>query len=202
MLKLNTLVFALALASASSAFGQVAEFSVGGGVTRMNNNDIGTLSTGGGRSDDVQLTDGWRINFRLTLNNWRFMGHEFGYAYNRTQFRLNTEGQLQQEVGTAIHQGFYNFLVYATPEGTRVRPFVTGGVHFNNTGFPGYSAVQGYGSTKYGYNYGGGLKVKLTDKFLIRFDVRDYSTGKPFDFPLQSGRIRLLEVSSSLAFYL
>jgi hypothetical protein len=188
----------LAVFFATTAFGQMAEFSLHGGVTRLRNSGIGTLTPGTGATpDDVELTNGWRFGFRVTLNNWRFAGHEFGYAYNRTQFRVNTVPV--QEVGTSIHQGFYNFLVYATPEGIRVRPFITGGVHFANTAFPGYSVTQGGGSTKFGYNYGGGIKVRVTDLFMLRFDIRDYSNPKPFDFPLKEGWMRLTEFSAGFA---
>ena len=45
----------------------------------------------------------------------------------------------------AIHQGGYNFLLYATPEGTRIRPFATGGVVFANYVPPGASATSGGG---------------------------------------------------------
>jgi hypothetical protein len=45
----------------------------------------------------------------------------------------------------AIHQGFYNYLVYATKEGFRVRPFATGGGHFSNFVPPGVSVTQGGG---------------------------------------------------------
>jgi hypothetical protein len=34
-----------------------------------------------------------------------------------------------------------------------------------------------------GYNYGGGVKVKVTEMFMIRFDVRQYQNSKPFDLP-------------------
>jgi opacity protein-like surface antigen len=189
--KLN--VLALAVASAASA--QVAEFSFSGGQSRLSNRAIGSLTTDpGARSDDIELRDGFRLGFRMTLNNWRFFGHEVGYAYNRTKFRIN--GTPPEDYGTAIHQGFYNFLVYATPEGSRVRPFGAAGGHFSNFVFPGYSVSSGGGSTKFGFNYGGGLKVKVSPMFLIRFDVRQYQSGKPFDFPLQSGLIRQMEYSA------
>ncbi|MBI4875622.1 MAG: outer membrane beta-barrel protein [Acidobacteria bacterium] len=193
-MKASTLcVFALALAS--TALAQVAEFSLSGGQSRLTNNGIGSLTAdASARSDDVQLTDGFRFGFRMTLNNWRFFGHEVGYAYNRTQFRMNT--QPAQDYGTAIHQGFYDFLVYGTPEGSRVRPFAAGGGHFSNYVFPGQSVTQGGGSTKFGFNYGGGVKVKAGSKFILRLDFRQYQNGKPFDLPAQSGLIRMNEISA------
>jgi hypothetical protein len=168
----------------------VAEFGVGGGVNRLSDK---TLFGG------LSLDDGWRMIFRLTLNNWRFFGHEFGYAYNRTAL-VQPTGEKQ---GMAFHQGFYNFLVYATPEGTRIRPFATGGGHFSNFVPPGTSATQGGGDNKFGVNYGGGIKVRATEKFLVRVDLRQYLTAKPFgDFGPVSGSLKQTEVSVGFSFVL
>jgi hypothetical protein len=99
----------------------------------------------------------------------------------------------------AIHQGGYNFLLYATKEGTRVRPFATGGVMFANYVPPGSSATSGGGENKFGVNYGGGVKVRLTSLFGVRLDVRQYTTPKPFgsSFPfLREGWLRQTEISA------
>ncbi len=42
--------------------------------------------------------------------------------------------------GMATHQGFYDFLVYATPEGSKIRPFIAAGAQFSNFVPPGSSA--------------------------------------------------------------
>ena len=102
--------------------------------------------------------------------------------------------------------GGYNFLVYATPEGTRIRPFATGGVLFANYTPPGSSASGGGGSTKFGFSYGGGVKIKLTSLFGFRVDVRQATTPKPdfgplFGVPnmfLKSGWMRLNEISAGV----
>jgi opacity protein-like surface antigen len=181
------------LALAATGAAQVAEFSASGGVSRLSNRDLGSLTTdASAKSNDLELRDGFRLGFRMTINNWRFFGHEVGYAYNRTQIRDNVGGQ---DYGTAIHQGIYNFLVYATPEGTKVRPFAAGGGHFSSYQWPGQSVTQGGGSTKFGFNYGGGIKVKAGSKFIVRLDYRQYKNGKPFDFPLQSGLLGQTEIS-------
>lgn len=186
-----------ALGLPATLFGQAAEFWLGGGTSTLTNKGIGSFSTTGS-ANDVQLKGGFRINFRLALNTRAYMGHEVGYAYNRTQ--LAVAGSADQ--GMAIHQGFYNFLLYATKEGSRVRPFGTGGVHFSNYVPPGSSVSQGGGSTKFGVNYGAGIKVRLTSLFGIRLDFRQYLTGKPFDLPLVSGKLRLNEISASFGMLL
>jgi hypothetical protein len=119
----------LLAASAVFANAQVAEFGLGGGVSRLSNRNIGS---------GYELGDGWNLIFRITVNNWNHFGQEFGYAYNRTQLQFAG----QDTGGMAIHQGFYHLLAYATPEGSRIRPFVSGGGHFSNFVPPGASAVR------------------------------------------------------------
>jgi|HigsolmetaAR202D_1030399.scaffolds.fasta_scaffold09461_2 hypothetical protein len=174
-------------------FAQVAEIGLHAGASRISNSEIGVLSSGG-TDFPVTLDDGWRLGFRLTINNWRFFGNEFGYAYNRTQLKIGGEGD-----GMAIHQGFYNFLGYALPEGSVIRPFATVGVHFSNYTPPGSSAASGGGDNKFGFNYGGGLKVRISPLFLLRFDVRQYQNGKPFDLPSADGLLRQTEISAGFS---
>lgn len=172
------------------AHAQVAEFSVSGGVSNLQNSSLGS---------GYSLDDGWRLVFRITLNSWAIFGQEFGYAYNRSHLLLAGADQ----GGMAIHQGFYNFLVYATPEGKRIRPFATGGVHFSNFVPPGASATYGQGSTKFGVNYGVGIKARISDKFQIRGDFRQFLTGKPFGDTLPvSGTLRQNEISVGFGFVL
>jgi opacity protein-like surface antigen len=187
-MKLRTLAVLLVSAAAPS-WAQVAEFGVSGGLSHINPKDL---------ASGFSLDDGWRIAFRLTLNSWAMFGHEFGYAYNRTQL---VSGGI--ESGMAIHQGFYNFLVYATPEGSRFRPFATGGGHFSNFVPPGASATSGQGDNQFGVNYGGGIKVRVGEKWMVRADFRQYLQGKPFgDFLPVSGTMRHNEYSVGFSFVL
>ena len=176
-------------AFAAIAPAQVAEFSVSGGVSRMG----GALLAS---NPDYTLGDGARIGIRFTINAWRFMGHEFGYGYAHSN--ISSQGQ---SVGFSIHQGFYNFLVYATPEGSRIRPFATGGVHFSSYVPPGGSSY--YSITKFGFNYGGGLKFRVSGPFGARIDFRQYNTGKP-DFGITeaapSGRLRQTEITAGVSY--
>ena len=182
-----------------SLVGQVAEFSFSGGKSLLRNSKLTDFTQDGGAGTEVRLKDGFRFGFRITLNNWRFLGHEFGYAYSRTKLSFQT--QPEQVYGTAIHQGFYDMLAYATPEGSRVRPFAAGGGHFANYLPPGLSVTSGGGETKFGFNYGGGIKVRVSSMFLVRFDVRQYHNPKP-DFipgPKPEGWIRQIEASAGFA---
>jgi len=180
----------LLTAISGAAQAQVFEGSINGGVSNLQNSSLGA---------GYSLDNGWNLTFRVTLNSWTYFGQEFGYGYNRTH--LLQSGQDQG--GMAIHQGFYNFLVYATPEGKRIRPFVAGGGHFSNFVPPGASATQGQGSNKFGVNYGAGIKMRVSEKFLVRADFRQYVTGKPFGDSLPvSGSLRQNVISFGVGFIL
>jgi hypothetical protein len=145
----------------------------------------------------------------MTLNNESHFGHEVQYAYSRTSLHIPAQPGTPATIlspgiapapasdqGMAIHQGGYNFLLYATNEGTRIRPFATGGVMFANYVPPGASATSGGGSNKFGFNYGGGVKMRITSLFGARLDVRQYTTPKPFGLALAQGWLRQTEVSA------
>jgi opacity protein-like surface antigen len=200
------------------AFGQSFEAAISGGEARFPSSaaNLGTASTDP-NSGNYVMKDGFRLTFRMAINSWRFFGHEIGYAYNRTSIDVpstsSTTVSLPGQPGSTttvpasslsvpIHQGFYDFLAYATPEGSRIRPFACGGVQFSSFFPPGTSAYYGNQVTKFGINYGGGLKAKVSGPWGIRFDARQYNTGKPFSFPNQSGRLLMWEFSAGLSFNL
>jgi opacity protein-like surface antigen len=206
----------LFLAGAGSAWGQLFEVWFNGGESLMSNKGLGTFNVDANGNplptatkNDVQFGDGFRFSFRMTLNNESHFGHEVQYAYSRTSLdipaqpatvgtinNVGTPATAASSQGMAIHQGGYNFLLYATNEGTRIRPFATGGVGFSNYVPPGSSAASGGGYNKFGFSYGGGVKIRLTSLFGARLDVRQYTTPKPFDLPLASGWLRQTEVSA------
>jgi hypothetical protein len=169
----------------ASAQAQVGEASLSIGVSNFRSARVGSVTVGG---PSVRLDNGFRLAARFTLNTKRFIGHEFGYAYSRSNLR-------ELQAGLPVHQGLYNFLLYATPEGARFRPFAAGGGHFSSFYPPGTSAYSGNGYTKFGVNYGAGLKFKINDVFQARIDLRDYVTGKPFGLLNSSGMLQQLEYS-------
>jgi opacity protein-like surface antigen len=176
------------------AFAQSGEISVSGGVTQIGGALITDTSTPG--NPDVTWKDGFRLAIRFTWNQGKLLSHEVGYGYSRTQ--LWEQGQ--EIAPISAHQGFYDALINATPEGSRVRPFACAGVQFTSFYPPGAS-VYGGSVTKFGFNYGAGIKVKLTPMWGIRADFRQYAMGKPdFGFGPLSGWMRLTEITGGFAF--
>jgi opacity protein-like surface antigen len=183
------------LSCAAAAFAQVGEISVSGGGARFGGGSSGTETTGPGAAP-ITVGGGFRLDIRLTLNTYRFFGHEFGYGYTRSTYHLPVSG----DVNVPQHQGYYDFLVYPIPEGKRIRPFATGGVGFASFFPPGASAYYGNQITKFGINYGGGIKARVSSIIGVRFDIRQYNTGHPFQFPNQSGRLLQTAYTGGVAF--
>jgi opacity protein-like surface antigen len=180
----RSLLLVLFMGSVFMAHAQMGEIGLSFGASKLRDNDLGSLP----QTQGYKAESNFRFAIRFTINNYRFFGHEFGYAYTRGKLTIPASAG-GGEVGMPIHQGMYNFLVYATPEG---------GGHFSTFYPPGSSVFQGNGVTKFGFNYGGGVKARISETWLVRFDVRDYSTGKP-DFGLvPEGRLKQLEVSGRL----
>src|SRR5689334_12515779 len=85
-MRFRLVVVATCLCS-SAGFGQVFEASLSGGVSRFGSGQIGYAPE---TTPDEQYTmqSGFRLTFRMTLNSWRFFGHEFGYAYSHTSMEI------------------------------------------------------------------------------------------------------------------
>jgi hypothetical protein len=207
---MRKLALLFALACAPSAWAQYLEAWFNGGQTFYKNAGLGSFSVLGGSKDDLKLDDGFRFSIRLAFNGDSYFGHEVQYAYSRAQLvqtiPATTIGgtATTSKQGMAVHMGGYNFLAYANHEGNRFRPFATGGVGFMNFVPPGSSAYSGGGDNKFGFNYGGGLKIRARGPIGFRVDVRQYASGKPFQstrFAIPTpakGWIRMNEISAGV----
>jgi hypothetical protein len=182
------------LVTSLPVFGQGAEVAITAGWGKFTNNTIGRGDVGAG-TEDFTVDDGVRIGTRLSMNTGLLIGHEFNYAWQKSDVKVAD----QSFGGISIHNLYYNFLLHATPEGSPVRPFVTGGAGVSVFNPPGVSSFSGAGDNKFGFNYGAGIKVRVTESYGFRLDVRDHVTGKPFDLPDNGGRLHNLEVSAGFS---
>ena len=196
----STFLAVALLCGASLAFGQSFEGAVSGGPTILSSGSTITpsLSSVPGAGDILKLDNGWNLGFRITVNPYRIFGYEFGYIYNRTHLLVGST----DIGGMAIHDGFADGLIYATKEGSRIRPFGAAGLNFTNIVQPGASA-QYSGQNKFGINYGAGIKVKVGSKWQLRFDIRQFNTSKPsFGLSGISGRLLQTQISAGFGFAL
>lgn len=187
---------------------QSAELGISGGYGTLGDNTLSMqrfTDVDGGA--EYTLSNGIRIGARMAFNPRAFLGHEISYAYQHGRL-----GYLESLPGTSVtddigairaHNMYYNAVAHATPTGTSFRPFVTGGGGFTSFFLPGISSFSGYGNTKFGYNYGGGIKINLT-MYGVRFDVRNHVTGRPFGqyLPNVEGTLNNLEFSMTFSLLL
>jgi hypothetical protein len=191
-MKRSLLALLFVVGTSSTAFAQLGEIWLSFGRANTRDNSLGNFQLDTGGTAPLEHKTSFRFSPRFTINNEGHFGHEFGYAYNRGKVKL----QDQDFFNMSIHQGMYNFLLYGTQEGSMVRPYATGGVHFSSFYPPGASVFGGNGITKFGFNYGAGVKVRAGDKYAIRLDFRDYWQGKP-DFGLAAeGLLKMIEISA------
>ena len=175
----------LNLLAPSTLRAQSREAWVSSGITGFGfpyshtNRDLGSTDPSGNRND-VQIDSGWRIGFRFAFNTSGSFGHEFEYNHTRPKLIDNT-GNILGVVGRddmQIHQAGYNFLYYFSPRESNIRPMATIGVHVNGFVMPASSSIHD-NDTEWGFNYGLGMKWRLTPLLAVRWDVRAYESGKP-----------------------
>jgi hypothetical protein len=185
---------------------QSGELWFSGGASILANRNIGSPFPDG-QPGDVRLADGFRVGLRFAFNSSGHIGHEIQYAYNRTNV-MDVTGAVLGDTGSAgmaIHQGGYNLLYYfrAMSEDLKVRPFITGGVHVSDSVLPGSAALTRT-SFKAGFNAGAGVKVRISTLFALRFDLRQYETGKPNWGGVlvnQGGLLHQTEASAGIGIY-
>ena len=139
---------------------------------------------------------GARFNL-LSRGHW---GGEFTYDYQKNTLMVSREGFPSVELDGAIHHFFYNMVFYPLRySDSKVIPFATGGV-----GLAAYSLstsalekaadpqVYGIGNLRemdkrFAYNYGFGLKAKISSRFGVRFDFRHVFSDVPsYGLPKES----------------
>ena len=147
--------------------------------------------------DNAFIGNGYNIGFRLNFNTSGPFSHEFQYTYSQPTFSLSSDHM-------EIHQVGYNFLYYFKPRESSVRPIVTAGVHLNDFVLPGSVIAPTDKNVKVGFNYGVGLKIRLTPLLGFRADLREYEIGKPDwggSFTSPGGWLHQTEASAGLGVY-
>jgi hypothetical protein len=191
-----------------AARGQTYEVSAFGGLMRMSKAPLGSLNSGSPRDNDTNFRNGFTYGLRFTYNMRGYYGHEFGYAYTRATVRTrvyDSAGAATPAEGRAVvHQAAYNFLIYFMPKDEWWRPYITGGGEAHRYGNPSITGWTGTPGMNYGANYGGGIKLKLMKHVLVRLDVRDQITGKPYklNFEIQTNPftvMRQMEASAGVS---
>ena len=118
----------------------------------------------------------------------RYLGGEFRYTFIDGDARLRSGGQ-QVTLGTLAHAVHYDILLYGTPKGSKIRPYVSagGGIKYY-VGDGGETAVQPLGKFAFMthaneveglFAAGAGVKFHIDEHWLVRVDFRYYLTPFP-----------------------
>ncbi len=213
-MRIALLCCALVALLAVPATPQSAELGITGGYGAFGDNSLSVAGIRDTMADiarevreEYTISNGVRVGGRMVFNTMAFIGHEVSYAYQHANLNFLSSGEGASESGdlgaVRSHHMYYNLALHALPTGMPVRPFVTGGGGFSSFFLPGISSFSGYGDTKFGYNYGGGVKFNFF-MYGIRFDVRNHVTGKPFGryLPNVDGTLNNLEFSMTFSLLL
>ena len=179
------------------------------GWSAMSTSYIGTDQLTGGSAHDLQVKSGAVFAVRFDLSQGEHIGYEFQYRNSRMPLQYNY-AQGAPQLQAAINEGGYSFVAYLNGRESRARFFGTAGLQVTDFVRPSDSAIgcesanctvasqppTTGGNFKVGFNYGAGAKIRIKSRYGVRFDVRQYVSGKPFNLPLSSGLLSRTEISA------
>ncbi len=165
------------------------EFSVFAGSSHRGEHVCATPFEGvGSRNVTLRFAPGYMAGVRISENLGEYFGAELDYslANQPVEFR-NLSPTLQVvNLDHRVHSVAYTVLVYGLKRNSRVRPYGAVG--------PGISLYETFGDSednavalglsltnrwKVAGIFGGGVKIRTTQRTGFRFDVRDHITGIP-----------------------
>ncbi|MGH9340231.1 MAG: outer membrane beta-barrel protein [Acidobacteriota bacterium] len=168
------------------------------GVSYLDDNTFATAQEGGQTQlVGLNFANGYVAGARITENLGENFGAELEYSYANHPMTFENLAQDLPRLDRHhhVHKLSYSILYYPLDRHSRIRPFgsVGGGASFYQaSGDAGDQAigqsVELKGRWKAAFSYGGGVKIKLDEKWGLRADIRDHVTGVP-DFALPSQSI-------------
>jgi hypothetical protein len=175
---------ATAVLCALPVFAQKYEFGVHGGVSMYNKKTV----TNARGSADAGFKLGYAGGFTLGHNMYEHVGGEIRYTFLYNDMKLES-GSTKATFGSQAHVIHYDFLIHATPTEAAVRPYVAFGAgvkQYRGTGteqvaqpLSNVALLTKTTDLKPIASVGGGVKVKMTDKIWLRFDVHNFLSEFP-----------------------
>src|SRR5690349_2721965 len=108
---------------------------------------------------------------------------EIRYVYHRGETFLSS-GSASGEIDAQSHTLTYDVLAHLTPRKSRIRVFAAGGAgakYYDVTGavprpqpVPAIAGLTTRSQWKPAFDFGGGVKFRLSEHFTVRGDLRDY----------------------------
>ncbi len=183
---------------------QSLDVSISMGAANAGGRSIGSIGvtdpSQGPVGSPVNMGSGFLFSPRLTLHSRRFLSHEFSYVFTRANIKVPVGDTVALDQGMSIGQLFYNLVLSATPEGSKVRPYATVGGGLISFYPPGFGLFSGVTVNRPGANYGAGVRVQLSELLHTRVDFRQAVSPSPRLFQTQdtSGSFRQNQFSVGL----
>jgi len=176
------LFLALWIAGACSAQNWEASAGVGYGV--YHNGSI--ISTGG--TADAGIRNRFVVSGAIAEDLFEYFSGEVRYVYHDGDTFLQS-GSTKGTVQAQSHTITYDALIHFKSRDSRIRPFVAGGVggkYYDSTGpapspqpLPRIAGLTRQSQWTPVYDFGGGVRVRISQHFTVRGDLRDYLTVFP-----------------------
>ncbi|MCU0227849.1 MAG: outer membrane beta-barrel protein [Bryobacterales bacterium] len=187
-----------------TAAAQSVDMSLSFGAANAGGRPIGAIAitdpTQGPVATPINVGSGFLFAPRLTLHSRKFLSHEFSYVFTRANISVRQGDQVALDQGMSVGQLFYNAVLSATPEGSKVRPYATAGGGLISFYPPGFGLFSGVTINRPAVNYGAGVRVQLTELIHTRVDFRQALSASPRIFQTQetSGSFRQNQFSVGL----
>jgi len=172
------------LLTAEPGWAQKWEFGAGGGGSFYKSQTV----TNGSVNGSAGFSNGFVATAVLGQSLYRHLSGEIRYTYGRNDLSLASGGAKVGFAGQS-HAICYEFLIHSAPVGAKVRPFaaVGGGVKmYQGTGTE--TTVQNLSNLalltktqewKGLLTFGGGVKMQVSKRALLRVEFRDFLTQFP-----------------------
>ncbi len=163
-----------------------------------------------GTADAVLVDFGFESSYilgaRVTENLGQYVGGELSYSFSNQPLVLRhiSPNVPLLEVDHNIHQISYGGVFYPLRRNNRIYPFGSAGAGASFFQIPSDSENRAPQSSvnlkdhwKFAAHFGGGVKIKITDKWGIHIDFQDQITGVPDyglppEAPVTQGTARLV----------
>lgn len=182
----------------SSAPKKSSPSSSGGDLYEINLFGGGNFTKRQKGAPNQDIVDGGVSGFRIVENLWNYVSLEqTGMVHGTANVRYQTPGSFDQyALGSRLRQFHFNPILNLKPREARIRPFLTMGFGFdyfgitdgarrqlgnqlNGVNSPFKQVTNLEAQYRPAFNYGGGVKAKVTDRIGLRFDLRGFSTASP-----------------------
>lgn len=171
------------LGTATARAQNISVFAMGSGSSIFNRTNEVESGGGAGTFSRYQVGGGFTIGSELSFA--KIFGVEGSYYLGRNNIIVGfgpgapTNGIRQQRLSAAL-------VVHAPKSIWRLRPYAAIGPEYDHLAGIGADTPSGFGygallssSNKFGFNYGGGVDLRIARRLALRLDVRNHTFRTP-----------------------